>query len=132
MVRQTLHAIVAVLSWFVFVYYWTVVVGRPMNPDTKTALVVLSAITILTALYLTLWIHHNIRIHRRVRHRRKHRRDARDPEQDYLGRRMIMENLQVLRRSNYIEVGVIRDWVSGVAVEQKIFRSVDRVKHGND
>ena len=132
MFRQILHSIIAVLLWFIFAYYWTIVFRRPMNPDTKTALIALSVLTLVSAVCLVVWVFHNIRVFRTVQHRRRHRREASEPDRDYLGRRMVMENLDVLKRSNHVEVGVVRDRSGTTVIEAKVFRSVDRTRYDND
>jgi len=125
MLKQTIHAVVAVLLWVVFVYYWTIVFRQPMNPDTKTALVTLGVLTCLSALCLIAWVVHNVLVRRRVGERRRRRRNSPEPTRDYLGRRIIMENAERLRRSNHIEVEVARSPFHEVLVEHKIFRTVD-------
>ncbi len=125
MLRQTIHAVVAVLLWVVFVFYWAIVFRQPMNPDTKTALVTLGVLTLLSALFLVAWIFHNVLIRRRFGERRRRRRNASEPTRDYLGRRIIMENAERLRRSNHIQVELARSTYSDLLVEHKIFKPVD-------
>ena len=104
MLRQIFHLIVSVLLWAVFVYYWTIVMRRPMNPDTKTALLCLAVLIAASAVCLFLWVYYNIRLHRRVGERRVHRRDAPQPTHDYLGRVLLMENPDRLHKANYVRV----------------------------
>ena len=111
MLRQIFHVIVSVLLWVVFVYYWVIVIRRPMNPDTRTALVCLAALIGVSAAYLLWWVFYNIRLHRRVGERRVQRRDAPEPTRDYLGRPLLMDNRERLRNSNYVRV-IIRDRVT--------------------
>lgn len=122
MLRNTLHIIAAALLWVMFVYYWSIVLRQPMNPDTRTSLVILSILTGLTVAFLTAWIYHNLRIYR-TSDRRKHRRSAgSDPTRDYLDRILVFEQPDALARSNYIEVDVKEAFVSGRLVERKIFK----------
>jgi hypothetical protein len=123
MVRQLLHGVVAVLLWVVFVYYWWIVLRRPMNPDTKTAIITLSVLTSVSILCLAAWIFHNIRIHRRLHRRKQRRRMDVEISRDYLGRPIVIDDPYLLRRSNYVEVEVIRSYVSGRTVERKIIRA---------
>lgn len=111
MLRQIFHVIVSVLLWVVFVYYWMIVVRRPMNPDTKMALICLAVLIALSAAYLFWWVYYNIRLHRKVGERRVHRRDAPEPTHDYLGRELLMENREALGKANYIRV-IIRDRIT--------------------
>lgn len=125
MCRHVLHAVVAVLLWVVFVYYWRIVFQQPMNPDTRTALIWLSVLTLVATLGLAAWVLHNILIYRRVGTRRKRRREAPGPTRDYLGRRIVMDDADRLRRSNHIQVDVIRGSYNDVVMEQKIFKPVE-------
>ena len=126
MLRQVLHAIVAVLLWVVFGYYWWIVLRQPMNPDTQMALTILAILTLASILYITFWIFHNIRIHR-TQHRRKERRKVEiETGRDYLGRRIVIDDPYALLKSNYIEIEVKRSFVSGEPVEWKVFKTRER------
>ncbi len=123
MLKQAFHVVIAVLLWIVFGYYWWIVLRRPMNPDTRTALTILAILVLAGIVCLTLWVFHNMRIYR-THHRRKERRKvifAHD--RDYLGRRIVIDDPYALRRSNYIEIEVTTTVVSGEPVEQKTFRA---------
>ncbi|UCH84784.1 MAG: hypothetical protein JSW50_03590 [Candidatus Latescibacterota bacterium] len=125
MVRQLLHAVFAVLMWVVFVYYWSLVVRRPMNPDTKMALTALTVLTVVTTIGLCIWIYHNIRLFRKFRDRRRKRRKSPPPKTDYLGRPLLMIDLDELRRANSIDVVIVTSWIKGEQIEQKIFKPAE-------
>ena len=125
MLRHVLHTVVAVLLWVVFVYYWRIVFRQPMNPDTQTALISLAILTLVATVGLTAWVLHNILIYRRLRTRRRRRREGPVPTRDYLGRRIVMNDADRLRRSNHIQVEVIREPHHDVLVEEKIFKPVE-------
>jgi len=126
MLRQVLHAIVAVLLWVLFGYYWWIVLRQPMNPDTQMALTILAILTLASILYITFWILHNIRIYR-TQHRRKERRKVElETGRDYLGRRIVIDDPYALLKSNYIEIDVKRSFVSGEPVEWKVFKTRER------
>jgi hypothetical protein len=55
MLRDALHLIASALLWIVFVLYWSIVLSRPMNPDTRMALVILSVLVGLAAGFLAGW-----------------------------------------------------------------------------
>ena len=122
MLRQLLHGVVAVLLWVVFVYYWWIVLRRPMNPDTRTALTILAILTLASILSLAAWIYHNIRIHRRLNRRKERRKVRAEIKGDCLGRVIMVDDPYWVQRSNFFEVDVKRSVVSGEPVEQKIFR----------
>ncbi len=117
MLRQIFHVIVSVLLWVVFVYYWMIVIRRPMNPDTKMALICLAVLIVLSAAYLFWWIYYNIRLHKKVGERRVQRRDVGEPTHDYLGRELLMENRDALSKANYVRV-IIRDRITS---KKKLF-----------
>ncbi len=122
MLRNALHIIAATLLWVVFIYYWWIVSRRPMNPDTKTALITLAVLTAVCMLCLAGWVIHNVRIYRTL-HRRKARRSvALDFHHDFLGRRVVMDPLATLKRSSYIDVEVERGFAPEDRIERKIFR----------
>jgi hypothetical protein len=122
MIRQLLHAIFAALMWIVFVYYWSLVFRRPMNPDTKTALTALAILTVVTSVGLCVWIYHNIRLSKKFKGRRRERREVILPAYDYLRRPLVMGNLDELRRAGVIEIVVVGSWINGQFAEQKAFK----------
>jgi hypothetical protein len=122
--RHLLHAILAILLWIVFVIYWRIVFQRPMSPETKIALFTLGSIAFLSILFLSVWVFHNILISKKL-HRRKERRGGmREPNQDFMGRWIVIDHPEVLRRASYIEVEVKSNMVDGKVVKEKIFRPV--------
>lgn len=108
MLRQVFHLVIAACLWVVFFLYWTIVMRRPMNPDTKTALAILSILTLASAACLLWWVAYNRRLHRRLGERRVRRRTPAPPATDYLGRTLVMEDAEALRRAGYIRV-LVRD-----------------------
>jgi hypothetical protein len=122
MLRNALHIASSAALWVVFVYYWRIVLRQPMNPDTRTALVILTALALLGIVYITAWIYHNLRIFRTSDRRRKRRNVAWTAERDYLGRILVFERRETLERSNYIEVEMKDGFVGGRWVERKIFK----------
>ena len=122
--RHLIHAILAILLWIVFVIYWRIVFQRPMSYETKIALFTLGALAFISILFLTVWVFHNVMIHKRL-HRRKERRGGmREPNQDFMGRWIVIDHPEVLRRANYIEIDVKSNMVDGKVVEEKLFKPV--------
>ena len=126
MVRQFLHVAVAVVFWIVFFYYWHLVSSRPINPETITALVSLGGLAFLAILYIVFWIFHNIRIFKRVQRRSARREPPKDPNQDWLGRWIVIDSTERLKRADHVIVEVRTSSVNGTTVEEKIFRSGGR------
>jgi hypothetical protein len=126
MLRNTLHATAAALLWVVFIYYWCIVLRRPMSADTKTALVTLSVITAVSMGCIAVWVFHNVRVYRALDRRKARRGAVLDTHRDVLGRRVIIGDPAVLKRATYIEVDVERGFVAGDPAEWKVFRSRTR------
>ena len=121
--RSTIHAIIAVLLWVVFVCYWQIVMRRPMSEDTQLALVTLGALAFLSALYLVVWVYYNVRLARRLQRRRTRLMGVDTPMRDYMGRWIVVDNATDLRQSNYIEIEVKRIVRTDGVTEEKILRT---------
>ena len=125
--RSTIHAIIAVLLWVVFVRYWQIVMQRPMSEDTQLAIVTLGALAFLSALYLVVWVYYNVRLARRLHRRRARLMGVDTPMRDYMGRWIVVDHAADLRRANYIEIEVKRIIRPEGAIEEKIFRTIPQV-----
>ena len=123
MYRHILHVTGAVLLWVVFVLYWRIVAQRPLNPETKVAIISLAVLSFLTILYLGFWVYHNIRIFQKEGRRKAKRRSRKAPLQDYLGRWIVVDNPEAVRAANYIEVEIRSNVVNDKVVEEKVFRA---------
>jgi hypothetical protein len=121
--RHTLHITAAALLWVVFVYYWRIVLRRPMNPDTRTALITLSILTAASIVFLAVWVFHNVRTYRALDRRKVRRSVTLEPHRDFLGRRLVMDPSAALKRSHYIDVEFERDLVSGDPRGRKVFKT---------
>jgi hypothetical protein len=126
--RNTIHAIVAVLLWVVFVRYWQIVMRRPMSEDTQVAIVTLGALAFLSALYLVLWVYYNVRLARRLQRRKARLMGVDTPMRDYMGRWIVVDDAADMHRSNYIEIEVKRIVRPDGAIEEKILRTSPEVR----
>jgi hypothetical protein len=123
MLKHVLHVVGAVLMWVVFAVYWRIVAQRPLNPETKTAIVSLAILSLFTMIYLGFWVFYNIRISERHGRRKVKRRKRKDPIQDYLGRWIVVDNPRAVRTARYVEVDVRSNIVNERVVEEKVFRT---------
>ncbi len=123
MLRQLLHGTIALLLWVVFIFYWSIVFQRPMSSDTRASLTTLAILTGAGILFLSFWIYHNVRIHKKFRRRKRRREASFHAEADHLGRVIIFDDIDVLRRSHYIEVEVRATGAFDPPVEEKIFKA---------
>jgi hypothetical protein len=121
--RNTVHAIVAVLLWIVFVRYWQIVMQRPMSEDTQLALVTLGALAFLSALYLVVWVYYNVRLASRLQRRKARLMGVDTPMRDYMGRWIVVDDDAGLRRANYIEIEIKRIVRPDGTIEEKILRT---------
>ena len=121
--RHILHVTGAVLLWVVFVLYWRIVAQRPLNPETKLAIMSLAVLSFLTILYLGVWVYHNVRIFQKEERRKAKRRKRKAPLQDYLGRWIVVDNPESVQSANYIEVEVRGNVANGKVIEEKVFRA---------
>jgi hypothetical protein len=126
--RNAIHAIFSALLWVVFVYYWQIVMQRPMNPDTRTAMVSLGVLSFFTALYLTGWVYYNIRISRKFQRRKVRVHEARRPLKDYMGRWIVVDHPENLRTASYVEIDIKRSFIQNKRIEEKIFRTVPEAR----
>ncbi|MCZ6767379.1 MAG: hypothetical protein O7D32_10665 [bacterium] len=122
--RNILHALLALLLWVVFGFYWYLVMSRGMSQDTKTAIFTLSALSILSALGMITWIYHNVRIYRKLGRRSARRANVSVPSFDYMGRWVAIQDLKKLRATNHIAVEVKTTLHKNRLIEEKIFRAV--------
>ena len=123
MLRHVLHVTGGVLLWVVFVLYWRIVAQRPLNPETRIAVISLAILSLLTMLYLGFWVYHNVRIFRKEGRRKTKRRKRQAPLQDYLGRWIVVDNPESVQSANYIEVEVRGNVANGKVIEEKVFRA---------
>ena len=125
MARMVSHIILGVLLWVVFGYYWYLVVQRPITEHTRFALMAVGLVTLSITVFLVGWIFHNIRISRRL-HRRKTRPEGtKVPDQDFLGRTIMMLEAPEITTANYIEVVVGESAEGQDLPDEKTFR----IKH---
>ncbi len=97
----------AVLSWSLFIYYWWLVSRRRLNPQTLTALAILSVLVVGVCLTTLLWIRHNQRIARRAGDRRRERSPvAMEATVDALGRRLETLGHRALTEAVYVEIDI--------------------------
>jgi hypothetical protein len=106
MARTIIHILLGALLWGVFGYYWHIVMQRPVSPEMKRALVIVSIIVAGITLFDLLWIFHNVRISRRTR-RRNRREGELPPAADFLGRAFVVQSDDMIRRAGYVEVHVV-------------------------
>ena len=121
--RNTVHGMISVLLWIVFIRYWQIVMRVPMNDDTKLAIVTLGSLALLAAVYLVAWVFYNIRLSKRLQRRKTRLVTADPPLRDYVGRWIIVDRPADLATANYIEVEVHRTLTEDKTIEEKIFRT---------
>lgn len=121
--RNILHALLALLLWVVFGFYWYLVAHRGMSEDARMALIILSSLSIFSALGMFVWIYHNVRIYRKLGRRSGRRAKVSVPSFDYMGRWIAIRNLKELRSSDHIAIEVKKTPHRNRLIEEKIFRA---------
>ncbi len=124
--RTTLHIILGVLLWVVFIYYWHLVMNQPVTDETKRALSVVGIIVASITVFDFFWILYNVRLGRRTR-RVTRPVEIPAPSLDFLGRTFVAHNDAELRAARYIEVHVIQVEDDKSAAGHKLFRVTGEV-----
>jgi multisubunit Na+/H+ antiporter MnhE subunit len=124
--RTTLHIILGVLLWVVFIYYWHLVMKQPVTDETKRALMIVGAIVATITVFDFFWVLYNVRLGRRTR-RRTRPAEIPAPSFDFLGRNFVAQNDAELRSARYIEVHVIQMEDDQSAAGHKLFRVTGEV-----
>jgi len=106
MLRTIFHMLLGLLLWAVFVWYWSIVMQRPISDETRRALLIVGITVGAITLFDVFWVFHNIRISRRNR-RTTRRPQVRAPSHDFLGRSFIAQSDDSVRRARYVEVHVV-------------------------
>lgn len=84
--RGTFHALIAILSWGLFVYWWNSVLPQVDSTEPSIALLFIGVTVLVTVLVTALWVRYNIGIFRRKGPRRRLTRVTEKTGTDYLGR----------------------------------------------
>lgn len=124
--RTTLHIVLGVLLWVVFIYYWHLVMKQPVTGETRRALLIVGIIVASITVFDFFWILYNVRLARRSR-RRARPAEAPAPTLDFLGRTFVAHNDEELRRARYIEVHVIQMEDTDTVGGHKLFRITGEV-----
>ena len=124
--RTTLHIILGVLLWVVFIYYWHLVMKQPVTGETKRALMIVGAIVASISVFDFFWVLYNVRLGKRTR-RQTRPAEIPAPSLDFLGRTFVAHNDEELRRARYIEVHVVQMEDDKSAAGHKLFRVTGEV-----
>jgi len=111
------------LLWVVFGFYWYLVMNRGMSPDTLIALLTLSSLSVFSALGISVWIYHNVRIHKKLGRRNGRKTKVRTPSFDYMGRWVAIRDLRQLRATSHIAIEVKTTPHKNHLIHEKIFRA---------
>ena len=104
--RNAFHIVISLAMWCLFGYYWYLVLGREVGPETVRAMITL-VVAVLVGLAATMvWIGHNVRLARKFAGRRQVARAATETtlEHDTIGRTVQHPGLDVLRQAAVIDI----------------------------
>ena len=124
--RTSLHIVLGVLLWVVFIYYWHLVMKQPVTDETRRALLIVGAIVASITVFDFFWILYNVRLARRNRRTMRPLETA-PPTLDFLGRTFVAHNDAELRAARYIEVHVIQMEDTDTVGGHKLFRVTGEV-----
>jgi len=118
--RLFIHILIAVLSWALFGYYWSLVAQRRVTPSTIHAIQILLILVLLIWGVTALWIQHNRRRFANRPDRRQRRRSSAPlPDHDQIGQAIVIAEPGEIAGALCVEVHVDE------ATRTKSFRVVD-------
>lgn len=119
--RQFIHVIVAIFFWIVFVVYWRIVMLRPMGSGTRMALLTIALATIVTAVYVVVWVRYNVVQADRLPQRTSRRKIGSPEARDFLGRKSLVKSPARLRRARHVEIDIQKRTSSKRTLEHKTY-----------
>lgn len=106
MIRKFLHFLAGFVLWLVFVYYWSIVASRPLNPYSRFAVIVIAIIILIAMVAMIWWVFHNLSIYRKLQRRKTRWISEGRHDKDYLGRFVVFDDPKAVKTSSYIEIEV--------------------------
>ena len=87
-IKGILHALLAVLTWILFISWWNQVIPQVTVEDASMAFLVIFLTFLICSVLTLLWVRHNVDIFRRKGPRKNLPSVSEEREADYLGRRL--------------------------------------------
>lgn len=103
-IRGTFHALLAVLTWILFVIWWNQVIPQVTAEDTSMAFLVIFLTVLICSVLTLLWVRYNVGIFRHKGPRKNLPVVSEEREADYLGRRLHHPGYDLLKASPLVVV----------------------------
>ena len=103
-IKGTFHALLAVLTWILFVVWWKQVIPQVTVEDASMAFFVIFLTVFICSVLTLLWVRHNVGIFRRKGPRKNLPSVSEEREADYLGRRLDHPGFDCLKTSQLVVV----------------------------
>ena len=87
-IKGILHALLAVLTWILFISWWNQVIPQVTVEDASMAFLVIFLTFLICSVLTLLWVRHNVGIFRRKGPRKNLPSVSEEREADYLGRKL--------------------------------------------
>jgi len=87
-IKGILHALLAVLTWILFISWWNQVIPQVTVEDASMAFLVIFLTFLICSVLTLLWVRHNVGIFRRKGPRKNLPPVSEERETDYLGRKL--------------------------------------------
>ena len=104
--RVFFHAILAVLGWILFAYFWRIVAAVGLSPGARLALIAMAVFLAILLVSTVWWILHNVRIGRRNRRTSLFGVEEKPYEFDKTGFKVDMPDPESMKSARIIEIAV--------------------------
>ena len=103
-IKGILHALLAVLTWVLFVTWWNQVIPQVTVEDASMAFLVIFLTFLICSVLTLLWVRYNVGIFRRKGPRKNLPTVSEEREADYLGRRLDHPGYDLLKGASLVVV----------------------------
>ena len=104
--KSAFHALLSILTWILFFYWWKKVIPQIGPEDAKTAFLAISLTVLVTSVLTLLWVRHNIAIFRRKGPRKGLPPVSEERSVDHLGRRLDRPAADFLKGARIVTVSL--------------------------
>ena len=102
--KGIIHALIAVLTWILFIAWWNQVIPQVTTEDASLAFFVIFLTILICSVLTLLWVRYNVGIFRRKGPRKTLPSVPEECEADYLGRRLEHPGYEFLKSAPLVVV----------------------------
>ena len=103
-IKGTLHALIVVLTWILFITWWNQVIPQVTTEDASVAFFVIFLTILICSVLTLLWVRYNVGIFRRKGPRKTLPLVSEECEADHLGRRLDHPGYEFLKSAPLVVV----------------------------